>query len=371
VAVEEANGKLDIPRQCVAGPVGASAGTWWNQDHATYLREIELEYSPADAPGVDEPYETVYTPGLLLYNCMPAEALREIFDGLGGGVLMSATLEPLDVFTHVSGLSALAEDDESDFDDDDGDDSDARFVDTANFDLPFPRENRASFLVDAIPFTARNRGNPDDMKPLGDGWNETRDEYAHALRALSRSPGNVLVAMPNYREAKWAGAYLEETIDKPVIVDESSSNEETEQRKTDFFRGQGKVMVTSARGTLTEGVDYDGEKLSTCAVVGVPLVNVGSPRVRAVRRAYGDAFGEDNAFEYALTVPAVRRARQAIGRVIRGTEEVGVRAFVGRRWCPGERHSVFGYLPEDEQTEFRRMRPDFLADQLESFWDRD
>jgi DNA excision repair protein ERCC-2 len=373
VAVEDAIEELDLPRQSVVAPVGAVMGAWWTADHATYLREIELEHSPADERSVSEAYETVYTPGLLLYNCMPAAALRDVFEGLGGGVLMSATLEPLDVFTRVSGLSALSEADEGSagasgaVDDGEGD---ARFVETATFDLPFPRENRASFLIDAIPFTARNRGNPEDNRPLGEDWNETRDEYAHALRSLARSPGNVLVAMPNYREARWAGAYLDETVDKPILVDESSSNEVTERLKRRFFLDEGKVLVTSARGTLTEGVDYDGAKLSTCAVVGVPLVNVGSPRVRAVRRAYGDAFGEDRAFEYALTVPAVRRARQAIGRVIRGTDEVGVRAFVGRRWCHGERHSVYEYLLADERGEFRRMRPEFLADQLQAFWER-
>ncbi|WP_323192934.1 helicase C-terminal domain-containing protein, partial [Halostella sp. PRR32] len=90
-------------------------------------------------------------------------------------------------------------------------------------------------------------------------------------------------------------SYLDDVVDKPVLVDESSSNEDTEALKQDFFAGDGKVLVTSTRGTLTEGVDYDGEKLSTCAVVGVPLVNIGSPRVRAVQRAYGDAFGEGDA----------------------------------------------------------------------------
>ncbi|MEF8883486.1 MAG: helicase C-terminal domain-containing protein, partial [Halapricum sp.] len=124
------------------------------------------------------------------------------------------------------------------------------------------------------------------------------------------------------------------------------------------------------RGTLTEGVDYDGTKLSTAAVVGVPLVNVGSPRVQAVRRAYGDAFGEDNAFAYALTVPAVRRARQAIGRVIRGTEEVGVRVLADRRYTEGARHGVHEFLSPAEQREFRRMTPDFLGPQIENFWKR-
>ena len=129
------------------------------------------------------------------------------------------------------------------------------------------------------------------------------------------------------------------------------------------------MLVTSTRGTLTEGVDYDGDKLACCAVVGVPLINIGSPRVRAVQRASADAFGEDAAFEYALTDPAVRRARQAIGRVIRGTDEVGVRALVGRRYTPDARHSVHTYLSPGEREEFVRLTPEFLPGQLEAFWD--
>jgi len=364
-AVEDAIDQLGLTRQPVCAAVGVLAGQWWERDHATFLREIELEHSPNHGQSLDSDYQAVYTPGLLCYNCMPATALRNVFDDLGGGILMSATLEPLDVFTRVSGLDSMAETGSMDPDEQSGD---GRPVRTTTYDLPFPSENRASYLVDATPFTARNRGDPETMRPLGDSWNPTRDEYAQALRALARSPGNVMVAMPNYREARWAGAYLQEAVEKSVLVDESSSNEETERLKREFFSGDGKVMVTSTRGTLTEGVDYDGEKLSTCAVVGIPLVNIGSPRVRGVQRAYGDAFGEDNAFEYALTVPAVRRARQAIGRVIRGVDEVGVRALVGRRYTPDARHSVYPYLPVGEREEFTRMTPDFLASQLDSFW---
>ena len=368
-AVEDAIDQLGLARQPVCAAVGHVAGQWWERDHATFLREIELDHSPDERERASRPdYERVYTAGLLCYNCMPAVALRDIFADLGGGVLMSATLEPLDVFTHVSGLNLLTEGGEDGPDETSGTAEGTRPVRTTTYDLPFPPENRASYLVDARPFTARNRGDPDAMRPLGEDWNPTRDEYAQALRALARSPGNVMIALPNYREARWAGAYLQAAVEKPVLVDESSSNEATDATKQQFFRGEGKVLVTSTRGTLTEGVDYDGAKLSTCAVVGVPLVNIGSPRVRAVQRAYGDAFGEDNAFEYALTVPAVRRARQAIGRVIRGADEVGVRAFVGRRYTPDARHSVFPYLPAGERAEFTRMTPEFLAGQLDAFW---
>ena len=346
-ATEQALEALGEDRSAVTAPVGATLERWWSEGHERYLRELELEHAPADREG----WQGTYTAGLVLFECMPGDSLAATFDELGGGVLMSATLEPLEVFTEVSGLDALED----------------RPVLERTYDLPFPPENRASFLVDATPFTSHNRGNPDDQADPA-GWNQTRDEYAHVLRTLARSPGNVLLAMPNYREAEWAGSYLEDLLEKPVLVDASSSHEETEALKAEFFAGEGTVLVTSTRGTLTEGVDYDGEKLACCGVVGVPLVNIGSPRVQAVKRAYGDAFGESHAFEYALTVPAVRRARQALGRVIRGPEEVGVRALVGRRYAPDSRHSVHPYLSPGEREEFVRMSPEFLPDQLEAFW---
>ena len=364
LAVEQTLEELG-ERQTVAAAVGALAHRWYERDHATFFREIELEHAPSEDEATGAPWQSVYTAGLLLYDCMPAEALRSVFDELGGGVLMSATLEPLDVFTRVSGLDALETTGTGGVVA--GEDEPGRPVETRSYGLTFPAENRASWLVDATAFTARNRGDP-----VQDHGNRTRDEYEQVLRTVARSPGNVMIAMPNYREATWAGEYLQGVVDKPVLVDESSSNEATDDLKRRFFAGDGKVLVTSARGTLTEGVDYDGEKLHTCAVVGVPLVNIGSPRVRAVRAAYGQAFGEDVAFEYALTVPAVRRARQTIGRVIRGTEEVGVRVLVGERYTPDAVHSVQEYLSPAERREFTRMTPEFLASQFDSFWgDRD
>ncbi|GGL54602.1 ATP-dependent DNA helicase [Halocalculus aciditolerans] len=345
-AVEEA---LGDDRNCVCAAVGVIMGRWWERGHATYFREIELEHSPGDV-GEARAYLGTYNPGLVQYNCMPAREVAGVLGELGGGVLMSATLEPIDVFRAVTGLDRLANGDEP------------RPVIERTYDLPFPEENRASFTVDATAFTARNRGDPGEDT-------RTRGEYEQVLRTVARSPGNVLVCMPNYREAAWAADYLRGVVEKPVLVDESSSNEATDDLKDRFFRGPGKVLVTSTRGTLTEGVDYDGDKLAACCVVGVPLVKIGSPRVRATRRAYGDAFGEDNAFEYALTVPAVRRARQAIGRVIRGADERGVRVLAGGRYVKGAPRSVYPYLGPEERAEFVRMTPEFLGAQIDAFWD--
>ncbi|MFC4540832.1 ATP-dependent DNA helicase [Halosolutus amylolyticus] len=353
LAVEQALEQEDIDRDCVCTAIGALFGQWWERDHVDYFREIELEYSKKDDRDVEKPWMNYYNASLVMYNCMPSEKIKEILDEFGGGVLMSATLEPLSIFEEVTGLEELATDDEE-----------PRIVSSRTYDLTFPEENRASWIVDVEAFKKRNRG-----EPALENKNSTRERYAYVAREIARSHGNILLAWPNYSEAEWAANRLREEIEKPVLLDQSSSHEETRELKREFVRGEPKVLVTSTRGTLTEGVDYEGDELHTCAVFGIPLVNIGSPRVRAVQYAYGDRFGTENSFTYALTIPAVRQIRQAFGRVIRGPDERGVRIVVGKRFVPDALHSVYEYFPENEREEFVRMKPDFLASLFRDFWE--
>lgn len=359
-AVEEVTETLEPNRSPVCGSVGRLMSRWWKRDHETYFREVTLERTGRETAEFE--WEQEYTAALVCYNCLPAAAFRERFASLGGGVLMSATLEPMDVFRECVGLDRLVSGVEERTETDANRDTEERPVTERTYDLAYPERNRASWVVDTPAFTAHNRGPPDP-----ENRNEVRETYAYALREITKSPGNVLLCLPSYREAAWAAARLD--IDKPVLLDEPSSDEATETLKREFFAGSGKVLVTSTRGTLTEGVDYEGAKLAVCAVVGVPLVNVASPRIRAVRQAYGAAFAQSKAFEYALTVPAVRRARQAIGRVIRGPEEVGVRILLDERYTPDAPRSVYEYLPPEPREEFVTMTPMFLDSQFAAFWD--
>lgn len=352
-AVEETLDALGVDRDCVCTNVGVLFGYWWERDHTEFFREIVLERSQSDQRNVEQPWLREYNASLVMYNCMPSGRIKGIFEEFGGGILMSATLEPLSIFREVAGLDELADTDDP-----------PRTVSTRTYELPFPPENRESWIVDVEPFTKRNRG-----EPTLENRNATRERYAYVARLIAESHGNVMLCWPNYAEAAWAAKRLRTEIDKPVLLDRSSSHEVTQALKREFVAGEPTVMVTSTRGTLTEGVDYEGDELHTCAVFGVPLVNIGSPRVQAVERAYGDRFGEENAFEYSLTIPAVRQVRQALGRVIRGPEERGVRIVVGRRYVPNAIHSVHDYFPETEQREFVQMKPEFLPSQFEKFWE--
>ena len=343
-----------------APPVGRTLTRWHAADHTDHFREIELERTWDDTRPAGS-WKRAYTASYSLHNCLPAGAIGDRLDEFGGGVLMSATLEPLEVFTEVTGLEHL--------------ESEAgRPVVERTYGLEFPEENRASFALAAPKFTYENRGDVDETTP-------TRRAHARAIRQVAASPGNVLVGMPSYREAEWAAETLSE-LDKPVLVDEATDDVATERLKREFFEGEPKVLVTSLRGTLTEGVDYRGDRLSAAIVCGVPIINTASPRTRAVRTAYDRAFGDttgrsasgasasDAGFEYALAVPAVRKARQAVGRVIRGPDECGVRVLCDERYAKESWNSVRGLLGEAEREEFRPVGTEMLEYALERFRER-
>jgi DNA excision repair protein ERCC-2 len=332
----------DEDRTRAVTAAGRALTAWRALDHGNYFREIELERTwDETASG----WRRGYNARLALHNCLPGDAIADRLSEFGGGVLMSATLEPMDVFRQVTGLDSLADR--------------GRPVVERTYGLGFPEEHRASFAVDAPKYTYENRG------AVGAGT-ETREVYVDAACAVARSPGNVLVGMPNYAEAQWMADRLDDRLDKDVLVDESSGDAATESLKSEFFAGPGKVLVTSLRGTLTEGVDYRGDRLSAAVVCGVPIVDTSSPRTEALRAAYDRAFGDG--FRTALLVPAVRKARQALGRVIRGADERGVRVLVDERYARDSWDSVRGFLPPTEREEFRPVSADMLSFGLDRFW---
>ncbi|GAB3678581.1 ATP-dependent DNA helicase [Halopiger thermotolerans] len=336
----------DEDRTRAAPAVGRVLGEWYRRDHTDYFREIELERTWNETEPADS-WRRAYTARLALHNCVPSDAIGDRLAKFGGGILMSATLEPMDAFTEVTGLQYLEREED-------------RPVVERRYGLHFPAENRESFAVAAPKYTYDNRGRPGEENP-------TRRQYADAVAKIARLPGNVLVGMPSYAEAEWVAGTLEDRVDgKPILLDASTDDEATESLKSEFFAGEGKVLVTSLRGTLTEGVDYSGDRLAAAVVCGVPIVNTSSPRTEAVRRAYDDAFGDG--FTYALTIPAVRKARQAIGRVIRSPEDVGVRVLLDERYARDSWDSVREFLPED--SEFQPVSLDMLDVGLERFRSR-
>jgi len=350
-AAEEANINYD---ETFVDTVGRVLGRWKDKDHEEYFRQFVLDRRENPWKKEDG-WQAKYRARLEIKNCIPSEAISARLDAFGAVTLMSATLEPIDVYREVVGIDQLA---------------DERPVENYVYGLGFPEENRESLAVRAEPYTSSNRGGT-AARWRDDDQDAVRDQYASIVTdVVTTTPGNVLVAMPSYDEADWIGGRLERNsdVEKPILIDESSSEAATERLKDRFFAGDGKVLCTGLRGTLTEGVDYDGDRLAGAVVCGVPIRGLGGDYPDAIQMAYESKFGSSNGFEYAFTVPAARKARQAIGRVIRGDGEVGVRVFADARYSDHRWNGVRDYLPEYAQVDFTPAEPGFVKPTLERFW---
>jgi DNA excision repair protein ERCC-2 len=343
--------------------VGEFFKRWAVEGLVEYHRHVVLEHSPKESvPGEYPDWVSQWTPKLQLFNCIPRRELQGVFSELGGGVLMSATIKPEDVFIEAVGIDEVSYPSEDDEEEKPGE----RPSEFEQYPLRFPEENRLSLIGDLPKYTNKNRGSP-TQDPLE--MTEVRQNYARVIKQVASSPGNVLVAMPNYNEAEWAyGLVKADQSSKRLHLDQSSSSQETDRTLEEFFADGDSVIFTSTRGTITEGVDYDGGKLHCVVAVGIPLLPTYQPTIRAIKAAYDDRM-EGSGFDTALTVPAVRKVRQAFGRVIRGSEETGVRILLDERYGSSGFYGVNDYLSEQEQREFAMTNPDDVGRALSTFWD--
>ncbi len=373
-------------------PQGADVGSFFRQWAETppEVYHPETRLVPSEKESFPEKYPDWvehYTPELRLFNCIPQRELRRVFGELGGGVLMSATLRPVSPLREATGINAvpyagaLAEPP----DDELGQsvlrangvtaemmaDMESRPTTYDQFPLRFAPENRLSLVAGLPRFTKKNRGEPyDDGDPVVDPERmlDARAQYADLIAQVARTNGNVLVAMPNYEEAAWAHDFLQTiATDKRCLVDESTSADETDALLEEFFQGGDAILCTGLRGTITEGVDFDGDKLHTCLNIGVPLLPSDSRRT-AVEVAYSRAIDSTSGPDAAQRIPATRKIRQSIGRAIRGADEMGVRIIADERFGTAEAPNLRRLLSPQQQQEFSLIDPADVETAITRFW---
>ncbi len=269
-----------------------------------------------------------------LFNCIPREVTADLFEEVHAAVLMSATLRPFDVLSEVLGLEDPEE---------------------LAYGLTFPEEHRRTFAVNVPPLFASRREDPG-----------IQEVVSNTLRDVIRfTPGNALFFFPSYAEAQRYYDRLDGDVDATTFLDEPGVA--VEDRRQAFVAATDGAMFTSLWGTLAEGVSFDGDDARAVAVVGVPYPRL-DERSEAIQAAYDEVFGdrEENAgWRYAVEIPTVRKTRQAIGRVIRSPEDIGVRALIDRRYTMASRTRMSDYsvntdFPPEERRELVDVEPSKL-----------
>jgi len=248
--------------------------------------------------------------GLKLLCRDPAPVLGPSFDDFSATVAMSATLRPVDFYAAMFGLSA----------------SNTVFAD---FDSPFPPENRRVLVVGGLSTEYRHRA---------------RDKAAIAAQveaAIAAVPGNIAVFFSSFALRDEVAGEMG-LLGRPVIFQERQMDESDRDRVLRTLeRGENHVLMGVLGGIFSEGIDLPGAGLVAAVIVGPALPAVGLER-KLMSAWYQERY--DSGFRYAYQVPGMARVVQAAGRVIRTPEDVGAIVLIGQRFL---RNDYASFFPED------------------------
>jgi len=267
----------------------------------------------------------------LQITCVDASPyLAECFRPLAGAVLFSGTLKPFDYYARLSGIP------------------EPRCEEIAS---PFPAEHRCLLVVPQISTLYRQR---EQQTPrIG--------QFLSKVLPLRR--GNYLIFFPSFEFLEKTRPFLE-LPDFRVLVQPRRASAEDLNRILDGLRQErGLVVLAVQGGSLSEGIDLPGDALIGCVVVGPPIPPFDLER-RLTKEYFDRSDGEGEAYTY--TYPAMAKAIQAAGRVIRGPEERGLIAFLDGRFLEPAFAQCF---PGDWFKESpREAVSEGILAQVEAFW---
>ncbi len=326
------NGETQVRKESQTLQAASFVESWL--DDGTELGQYPVVSVRRDS-GTDEVYGRAE-----LYTCIPREVASDLFGEVYASVLMSATLRPFDVLEDVLGIEDPME---------------------MAYGLEFPEENRRTFAVSTPALFASERDDPD-----------TQATVAGVIEdAIHATPGNALVFFPSYREAERYHDRIEAGAER--FLDEPGTR--AEELRREFTDAENAALFTSLWGTLTEGVSFDGDDAHTVLVVGVPYPHL-DERVDAIQDAYEAAYGTGDGtagWEYAVEISTIRKTRQALGRVLRSPEEIGVRALIDTRYTEAAeremgKYAVRGGFPPEERAELIDIDPENLQFAMLNFY---
>lgn len=121
---------------------------------------------------------------------------------------------------------------------------------------------------------------------------------------------------------------------KPMYIEEQNEDPRTSEWKIEAYkekaRDEGAIYLGVCGGRASEGEDFPGKEMDIVLLVGIPFPEP-SIRIYKKNEYYEKRFGEKGKL-YSYILPAIWRASQAAGRVIRGHEDRGIVVYLDRRY---------------------------------------
>ena len=225
----------------------------------------------------------------------------EFLNSTNGTVHMSGTLQPLDQYARVIGLSSK--------------------ITFRKYPSPFPPENRKVVYTPGLTTRWQDLKNDPSMK--------TRLEKTIADLCNSVDK-NTLVFFTSYNSMSSMRSYLESHIQKRLYWEESRNAQRNASNLAAFRSRRDGVLFCVMGGKFAEGIDFPGEELCFAIVVGIPYPPP-SPEMKAMSDMFDAKYGDGKGWLYCSAVPAQRKMKQAIGRLIRTETDRGMAVILDNR----------------------------------------
>jgi len=296
-----------------------------------------LEYVDSETKGE---FFTTFQPigagGIVKITCCDASAmLRDRYADYEQVVGFSATLKPFEYYAQLSGLNLAS-------------------VKTEEFQSPFPKEHRKLLI----------------MPQFSTKYSDRERNYGKIAEAIERiaalREGNYFAFFPSFE-------FLERVLSlfRPNGFTVLKQEREMKRSRVEMVmeqlrqRSVPQILFAVQGGTFSEGVDYPGEIAIGAFVIGPPLPKFDFEREQM--RAYYEK--QYNAgFDYAYAVPAMAKAIQAAGRVIRSEKDRGLIVLMDNRFV---QPTYSRSMPTDWfDSNVNELRSDTILKDIAEFWEK-
>jgi len=161
--------------------------------------------------------------------------------------------------------------------------------------------------------------------------------YVEAIvKFLKKVNVNTAVFTASYRVQErlvWSG--LKEKIKdlEYSVFEESRGMTGLKARQTleSFKKSRKAVLIAPMGGRFAEGADFPGEQLQAIFLVGIPFEKP-TTRTQLYLDYYSKLYGKEKGRLYGYTIPAIKRAAQALGRALRSPDDKAIFVLGDKRY---------------------------------------
>ncbi|KAJ3190371.1 hypothetical protein HDU85_000667 [Gaertneriomyces sp. JEL0708] len=276
-----------------------------------------------------EPFEndtdTIPNPRLHL-TCLDATiAIKPVFERFSSVIITSGTLSPMELYPTLLGFHPVV---------------------TQSYQMTLTRQSFLPLIV--------TRGS--DQVAISSKFEVRNDlavvrNYGQLLHEFAKiTPDGLVCFFPSYLYMEsivsaWNElGLLTQLLPHKLVFIETPSAPETslalQNYKAACDSGRGAILLSVARGKVSEGVDFDHHYGRAVILFGIPYQYTESRLLKSRLSYLRDTYHiRENDF---LTFDAMRHGAQCVGRVLRGKSDYGIMVFADRRFGRADKR---GKLP--------------------------